>query len=165
MVSIPGQPRVRRSQGVRGLVKALLPPAALRLYRKAKMGRYYGLQKLDRKLEKYLDYNGGFYVELGANDGITQSNTAYFERRRNWKGVLIEPSHRNFLKCRQNRAATNAFYCAACVSFDYADPFVRIAYSNLCLTPMGLESDVRDPLQQAIEGIQHLEADADVFVF
>jgi hypothetical protein len=42
--------------------------------------RYYGLNGLDEKLESYVGYDGGFFVEIGANDGVTQSNTLYFEQ-------------------------------------------------------------------------------------
>ena len=53
--------------------------------------QYFGLNKLDKKVLKYLNYNRGFFVELGANDGISQSNTLHFEKYKNWKGILIEP--------------------------------------------------------------------------
>lgn len=43
------------------------------------------LHELDRKLEKFLDFDGGFFVEAGANDGFAQSNTYYFERFRRWR--------------------------------------------------------------------------------
>lgn len=45
-------------------------------------GKYFSLNQLDRKLEEFVDYNNGYFVELGANDGVTQSNTLYFERHR-----------------------------------------------------------------------------------
>ena len=37
----------------------------------------YGKNNLDIELEKYLNYTNGFFIELGAHDGITQSNTFY----------------------------------------------------------------------------------------
>ena len=70
-------------------------------------GRYFSLNQLDRKLEKYVDYDNGYFVELGANDGVTQSNSLYFEKYRNWCGLLVEPTPQNFLKCRQNRSTRN----------------------------------------------------------
>lgn len=30
---------------------------------------------------------GGFYIELGANDGLLQSNTAFFEKHMEWQGI------------------------------------------------------------------------------
>ena len=67
--------------GIDGVAANTVPPPA-RLY--------WGLHELDRQIEKYLDYEGGYYVELGANDGKLASNTLYYERNRNWRGVLIE---------------------------------------------------------------------------
>jgi FkbM family methyltransferase len=47
---------------------------------------------LDEKLLKYLgDRERGTFIEAGANDGISQSNTWYLERYKNWRGVLVEP--------------------------------------------------------------------------
>ena len=42
-------------------------------------------------LLKYLNYENGFFIEAGANDGVVQSNTFYFEKELNWTGLLIEP--------------------------------------------------------------------------
>lgn len=131
-------------QKIKALVKRLL------------QGKYFSLNRLDRKLEKYVDYDNGYFVELGANDGVTQSNSLYFEKYRNWRGVLVEPAAQNFLKCRQNRSLKNSIYCAACVSFDYSQEFVRIAYSNLMSTPLNLESDILDPQAHAKLGHQFL---------
>ena len=34
----------------------------------------------------------GFYIEAGAWDGVHLSNSLFFERERNWTGILIEPN-------------------------------------------------------------------------
>ncbi len=117
---------------------------------------YHGLHGLDRKLEAYIGYDGGFFVELGANDGVDQSNTLYFERQRGWRGVLIEPILHNFLKCKANRSSDNAFFCAAAVSQAYEHPYVRLTYSNLMTAPAGLESDIDDPDAHARAGAVYL---------
>ena len=52
---------------------------------------YYGVREMDKDIiEKYFNFDGGFFIEVGGNDGITQSNTAHLEFNKNWKGVLIE---------------------------------------------------------------------------
>lgn len=78
-----------------------------------------GINRLSTKLIKHLNYNDGFYVELGANDGVSQSNTLRLEKKFNWKGVLVEPNNKNYLKCVQNRSELNAIFHNACVSFNY----------------------------------------------
>ena len=66
---------------------------------------YYSLsdvtgEPLDKKLDILLNHKeNGFYIELGAFDGITQSNTYFFELNRGWKGILIEPSKTSFELC------------------------------------------------------------------
>ena len=100
--------------------------------------RYYGLNGLDKQLERYVDYDDGFYVELGANDGRTQSNSYYFEQIRGWRGVLIEPAPHNFLKCNELRGANNEIYCRACVSFEFPNRFVELTYANLMSVSVGL---------------------------
>ena len=118
--------------------------------------KYFGLNGLDQKLEKYLDFNDGFYVELGANNGVDQSNTFYFEKYRGWKGVLVEPTLHNFFACRKNRSPKNKFYCNACVSFDYGEKFVEIIYSDLMSISVGLDSDINDSIAHSLEGKKFL---------
>lgn len=113
---------------------------------------FHGLHRLDRKLAVYLDHDNGYFVELGANDGVNQSNTLYFENERGWRGILIEPVLHNFLKCKENRNEENHFFCTACVPFDYDKPYVALTYSNLMTTPAGLESDIKEPVQHAESG-------------
>ncbi|XP_013404867.1 protein Star [Lingula anatina] len=55
---------------------------------------------------------GGFFVESGAWDGETDSNSLFFEIFRNWTGILIEPDPWNFEKLsRKNRKAYTAQTC------------------------------------------------------
>lgn len=48
-------------------------------------------------------YSGGYYVDVGAGNGLYCSNTGYFERRLDWTGICIEPNPRVFSKLRENR--------------------------------------------------------------
>ena len=56
------------------------------IYQRGDIGKskYYVLNELDRKIEQYIDIDNGYFVELGANDGVSQSNTLYFEKSRAW---------------------------------------------------------------------------------
>ncbi len=103
------------------------------------------LHDLDRKLEKYLDFDGGFFVELGANDGYSQSNTYYFEAIRRWQGVLIEPIPDACTAAARLRRRSRVFNCA-CVSFDYPHPYVEMTYGGLMSVVNGA---LRDPALEA----------------
>ena len=68
------------------------------------------LHDIDSKLEKYLNFKEGIFVEAGANDGYKQSNTYFLEKYKNWNGVLIEPIPELYQKClteRQNSIVLN----------------------------------------------------------
>ncbi len=106
----------------------------LRSKLKKKFFSYVANNKLDKKLKKYLDYKNGYFVELGANDGINQSNTFYFEKKKNWSGVLIEPYKNNYIECKKNRSKKNKFFHAACVSNNYKRKRIKLVYANLLTT-------------------------------
>jgi len=72
--------------------------------------KYFSINEIDIKIEKYLDFDNGFFVELGANDGVNQSNSLYFEKYRNWKGVLVEPIPHNYLLCKKNRSLNSKVF-------------------------------------------------------
>lgn len=139
---------------MRGLLKSFLKkifgPAHIAVYEriifliKKFNGGYFSLNQLDRKLEKYVDYDNGYFVELGANDGVTQSNSLYFELKRHWKGILVEPSPYNFQKCLSLRSKRNSIFCNACVGFDYKEKYVDIKYANLMSMSNNLDLDLED---------------------
>ena len=141
------------------VLKNLLPPIVWTTAKKINRNRrkYYGLNSLDKKIEQYLNKNNGYFVELGANDGVTQSNSLYFERHRGWKGLLVEPIPHKYLECLKNRSAESSIFCNACVPFSYKHKFLEVLYSNLMSIPTGLDGDLDDPLNHAKNGIQFLE--------
>lgn len=51
------------------------------------------------------DPQGGFFVEVGACDGFRLSNSLFFERHRNWSGILAEPGRSWHSALRSNRKA------------------------------------------------------------
>lgn len=152
---------------MKALAKQLMPPLLVTALKRIhyKPPSYSGLDNLDQKLEQYLNFNNGYFVELGANDGINQSNTLYYERYKHWRGVLIEPAPHNYLLCRQHRSPANHIVCNACTSFDYKEQFVEIAYSDLMSAPIGLESDIPNPLAHAKEGRQFLHPFDEHYIF
>ena len=61
-----------------------------------------GQDKIIKK--KFFDgKKNGFFIELGAYDGIIGSNCYHFERFLNWDGIAIEPSNVQFEKLKRNR--------------------------------------------------------------
>lgn len=61
----------------------------------------YGQDKLIAKL--FGHKRGGTFIEIGAFDGETLSNTALLERQYGWRGICIEPSPEPFRKLKASR--------------------------------------------------------------
>ena len=74
-----------------------------------KFKKFNAYNNLDKKMLKYLDYQNGFYIDCGANDGVNQSTTWFYEKSKNWKGLLIEPIPYVFDNLKKNRGKGNIF--------------------------------------------------------
>lgn len=116
-----------------------------RTYRKAMKAGYFGLNDIDKKLEILLPHRKGFYVELGANDGAFQSNSFFFELKKGWSGVLVEPAPNLFLSCVKRRGARNHVAPYACVPFGYKGRFVSMSYGNAMTISLDLDLDLDNP--------------------
>jgi FkbM family methyltransferase len=70
----------------------------------------FGIQKAI--IKKLSPHKKGFFLEMGAADGIRQSNTSLLEFKYKWKGLLIEPNPYLFNRClryRKNSFSLNSF--------------------------------------------------------
>jgi len=101
----------------------------------------YALDELDLKLRPYIKFNNGMFIEAGANNGMSQSNTLYFEKYMGWRGVLIEAIPALAEKCRQNRPKCIVENCAL-IAADFPEEYVEMNYCNLMSLVKGsLNSD------------------------
>jgi FkbM family methyltransferase len=68
--------------------------------------------------DKFLNENifknkiGGTYIDIGAHNGVSLSNTYFFEKDLNWKGMCIEPNPNLFQELEANRSSININGCA-----------------------------------------------------
>jgi FkbM family methyltransferase len=117
----------------------------------------FALNELDRKLAAHIPCRGGFFIEAGANDGLTQSNTYWLERFRGWRGILIEPVPDIAAACRRNRPRATVVN-SALVSTDETKS-VRMQTANLMAfvsKSFSRPEDEQRHLRTAIE-VQRLE--------
>ena len=96
-----------------------------------KFRKFNALNNLDKKLLQYINYNNGFYIECGANDGVDQSNTWHFEKFKNWHGILIEAHPEIFLELKKNRNKRNILVNKFLVSNNYKSQIVNISNNDL----------------------------------
>lgn len=59
-----------------------------------------------------MNYTNGVFIEVGAYDGVMQSNTKRLEEYYGWTGILVEPSGVLFESLSSNRPNSKCFQCA-----------------------------------------------------
>jgi FkbM family methyltransferase len=65
---------------------------------------YYSQIGQDKWVHSILgNKSNGFFIELGACDGLYLSNTLFFERTLGWKGICIEPNDNYIAELHNNR--------------------------------------------------------------
>jgi hypothetical protein len=100
-------------------IKFMFLPAALRLFMRYRFGckllgyEFFGLNNLDAKLINIIGQDRSYFVEIGANDGFTASNTKHLELFHNWQGILIEPIPEQARRCRTHRRKSTKVFEAA----------------------------------------------------
>ena len=60
--------------------------------------------QLGQDVEVLKKYSKGYYIEIGASDGIELSNT-YLLEKNGWEGICIEPIPAKYEKLVKNRKA------------------------------------------------------------
>lgn len=69
----------------------------------------YSQNKEEEVILKYFEGKTGAFIDIGANDGITFSNTRALAER-GWKGVLVEPSPKAFEILKMRYEGHKGFY-------------------------------------------------------
>jgi FkbM family methyltransferase len=110
-------------------ISALFPKKIKTFFKKFR--KFNALNGLDKKLLKYINYDNGFYIECGANDGVDQSNTWYFEKFKNWHGFLIEPHPETFNELKKNRSKKNILINKFVVANNYKSKIINISDNDL----------------------------------
>lgn len=68
---------------------------------------YYSQDGQDEFLNENIFKNKkeGVFIDIGANDGITFSNTYFFEKSLGWTGICVEPLPKVFVQLQKNRSS------------------------------------------------------------
>jgi len=171
----PGRPSstnvgvVNSNAKIRRVARSISPPflwsALRRVLANSKASGLGALGDLDEILRPYVCFEGGYYVELGANDGLRQSNTLRLERELGWRGLLVEPVVHRYFELVANRSPSNSFACAACVPFDFNERWVEMEYGDLMSMPLGLSHDLPSVDQHRDNAKRHLAEKEHAVVF
>ena len=88
---------------------------------------YYSQCGQDKYLNEQVFRNKqhGVFIDIGAHDGISFSNSYYFEKYLGWTGICIEPHPDRFHELKNNRTAICLPICIA--DFNGQAEFVKIS--------------------------------------
>lgn len=89
----------------------------------------FALDDMDAQVLPHLSRHPGTFIEAGAYDGLTQSNTALLEFCFSWGGLLVEPIPELAARCRVNRPASQVEQ-AALVPPEYPDDSIEMTFCN-----------------------------------
>ena len=97
------------------------------------MEKFYSQYNQDEFLEKevFNGYKNGFFVDVGAHNGISHNNTLYFEKNHNWTGINIEPIKSVFDKLCANRPDNINLNLAICNKDGETDFYCNTGYTEM----------------------------------
>ena len=79
--------------------------------------KYFSQERQDVWVDQYFKQKtNGIFLEVGAVDGVHISNTLFFERERNWTGLLIEPNRKFYDSLA--KVHRRAYTINTCLSID-----------------------------------------------
>jgi FkbM family methyltransferase len=115
--------------------------------------KYYSQCGQDKYLNEII-FKGkkrGTFLDIGANDGVTFSNTFFFEKELEWKGICVEPLKSAFEKLSKVRNSININACAS--DKDKLDSFLSVTGYGEMLSGLKSKYDARH-LQRINETIK-----------
>lgn len=114
--------------------------------------KFYSQDKQDEFLETtvFKNYKNGFFVDVGANDGLTINNTIYFEENNNWTGINVEPIKSVYDNLVQNRPKCINLNCAVSNQNGVAEFILNTGYTEM-ISGLKKEFDPRHYQRLAME--------------
>jgi FkbM family methyltransferase len=114
------------------------------------VARFYSQHGEDAQLAAHFSRKThGFFVEVGALDGITLSNTYFFERELGWSGILVEANPSEAKKCAAARPHSTVIQ-AAVVAPDSASRIAKfqVVKGEEGLSTLEMQPRYRDLVSQ-----------------
>jgi len=94
---------------------------------------FYSQEGQDEYLEKFIfkGFKNGFFMDIGAHDGVSINNTLYFEKNNNWTGMNIEANEVVFQQLVKNRPKCTNLNVAVCNNDGTAEFIVNTGYTEM----------------------------------
>jgi len=87
----------------------------------------------------YKGKKNGFFIEIGAADGIQLSNTYMLEQEYGWSGICVEPIPDQYTKLVSNRPRS---YCLNMAVYNESHQTVEFDIANVCSLLSGISSHI-----------------------
>jgi FkbM family methyltransferase len=117
---------------------------------------WHGQLLQDAWVASHLKYKrSGFFVDIGAHDGVEFSNTYAFERNLNWSGICIEPVPEIFDKLVVNRE------CKCVKALVHQQDSVRFPFEVSGINTMlsGINEQCKDPIYMESKSLMTILAE------
>ena len=111
--------------------------------------RYYSQAGQDKRIKEafFKNCKGGFFVEIGAFNGVTGSNCLHFEKFMEWDGVAVEPAKTQFAFLQKNRQCQTINKAVG-----YTEKVVNFIEVTQGLSMLsGVDSESYDPTKSLVE--------------
>ena len=103
----------------------------------------------------YFQYRrNGIFVDIGAHDGITFSNTYVLEKQLNWTGLLIEP-HPRYLKSLFSHRQNSSIIPWCAYNRTEIMKFVEVSESELSISGVGGGADMLTGISETYTNSHH----------
>jgi FkbM family methyltransferase len=94
---------------------------------------FYSQDNQDKFLEQHIfkGYKNGFFIDIGAHNGLTINNTLYFEKNNEWTGINVEPIKTVFDTLVVNRPNCINLNCAVSNSDGETDFYCNTGHTEM----------------------------------
>ena len=95
--------------------------------------QYYSQDRQDEFLHKnvFKEHRCGFFVDVGAHDGVSINNSLFFEKNYDWTGINVEPIKKVYSQLTSNRPNCININCAVNNKDGFAEFILNKGYTEM----------------------------------
>ena len=129
------------------------------------LNTFFSQYNQDRSLENciFKGFKNGFFMDVGAHDGVDLNNTLYFEVNNNWSGINIEPIPNVYRRLITNRPKSININCAIDEKCGKESFFLNHGYTEM-LSGLKKDFDIRHLNRINGENIQYQSFTEEILV-